>query len=315
MSDTGRFALLVSTLLVAGACAGPGGTSRPTDAASVPPSDAASGAPSVGAPTDGAPSAGGDGDDLLAAIQEAGVIRISTDPNYAPQSVILPDGTYEGFDIDVANEIGERLGVEVQFETPDFDLVQGGGWNGRWDVSVGSVTITEDRKSVLGFTQPYYYTPAQMAATEASGFTTLEELAGATICVGEATTYLDWLEGTLTLGDGSVSVDPPEGAVGTTLPTDANCAEAIAAGRTEFEGFLSSSTTVQQAIDSEVPIVTVGDPVFFEPLAVAVDLSGPSHEALLAELDRIVGEMHADGTLTGFSEEWYDGLDLTKATE
>jgi len=267
------------------------------------------------APSNGAASPGADGDDLLAAIQEAGVIRISTDPNYAPQSVIRPDGTYEGFDIDVANEIGERLGVEVQFETPDFDLVQGGGWNGRWDVSVGSVTITEDRKSVLGFTQPYYYTPAQMAATEASGFTTLEELAGATICVGEATTYLDWLEGTLTLGDGSVPVDPPEGAVGTTLPTDANCAEAIAAGRTEFQGFLSSSTTVQQAIDSDVPLVTVGDPVFFEPLAVAVDLSGPSHEALLAELDRIIGEMHADGTLTGFSEEWYDGLDLTKATE
>jgi polar amino acid transport system substrate-binding protein len=315
MSHRGRLALLFSTLLVAAACGGTGATSRPTDAASVPPSDGASGAPTDGASTDGAPSAGGDGSDLLATIQEARVIRISTDPNYAPQSVILPDGTYEGFDIDVANEIGERLGVEVQFETPDFDLVQGGGWNGRWDVSVGSVTITEDRKSVLGFTQPYYYTPAQIAATEASGFTTLEELAGATICVGEATTYLDWLEGTLTLGDGSVPVDPPEGAVGTTLPTDANCAEAIAAGRTEFEGFLSSSTTVQQAIDSEVPIVTVGDPVFFEPLAVAVDLSGPSHEALLAELDRIIGEMHEDGTLTGFSEEWYDGLDLTKATE
>ena len=321
MSHRGSLALLLGTLLMAGACGSGGATTPPTSPASVPPA-ASDGVPSGGgapsgtdaAPTDAGPT-GGDGDDLLAHIQEAGVIRISTDPNYAPQSVILPDGTYEGFDIDVANEIGERLGVEVQFETPDFDLVQGGGWNGRWDVSVGSVTITEDRKSVLGFTQPYYYTPAQMAATEASGFTTLEELAGATICVGEATTYLDWLEGTLTLGDGSMPVDPPEGAVGTTLPTDANCAEAIAAGRTEFEGFLSSSTTVQQAIDSEVPIVTVGDPVFFEPLAVAVDLSGPSHEALLAELDRIIGEMHEDGTLTGFSEEWYDGLDLTKATE
>jgi polar amino acid transport system substrate-binding protein len=64
-----------------------------------------------------------------------------------------------------------------------------------------------------------------------------------------------------------------------------------------------------------VPIVPVGEPVFFEPLAVAVDLSGPSHETLLAELDRIIGEMHEDGTLTGISEEWYDGLDLTKATE
>ncbi len=315
MSHRGSLALLLSTLLVAGACGGSGATTPPTGAGSVAPTDAASAAPSGTAPTSAEPSMGGDPDDLLAAIQEAGEIRISTDPNYAPQSVLLPNGSYEGFDISVANEIGERLGVEVMFETPDFDLVQGGGWNGRWDASVGSVTITEARKAALGFTQPYYYTPAQMAATEASGLTTLEDMAGATICVGESTTYLDWLEGNLTLGDGSVPTDPPEGAVGTTLPTDANCAEAIAAGRTEFEGFLSSSTTVQQAIDSGVPIVPVGEPVFFEPLAVAVDLSGPSYETLLAELDRIIGEMHDDGTLTRLSEKWYDGLDLTKANE
>nr|MBA2556678.1 transporter substrate-binding domain-containing protein [Chloroflexota bacterium] len=244
-----------------------------------------------------------------------GVIRVSTDPNYAPQSFLNPDGEFEGFDIDVATEIAERLDVEVAFETPDFDLVQGGSWNERWDISVWSITITEPRRDVLGFTQPYYFTPAQMAVTEESGITSLEELAGETICMGEGTTYLDWLEGNLVLGDGSTPAEPPEGAVASTLPTDANCAEAIQAGRTEFAAWLSSSTTIQQAIDAGIPIVAVGDPVFFEPLAVAVDRSGPPHEELLAELDRIVGEMHEDGTLTELSEKWYDGLDLTKATE
>ena len=47
----------------------------------------------------------------------------------------------------------------------------------------------------------------------------------------------------------------------------------------------------------------------------AVDLSAEGHESLLAELDRIVGEMHDDGTLSGFSETWFDGLDLTTETE
>ena len=255
------------------------------------------------------------GDDLLATICEEGAIQISTDPNYAPQSFLNDDGSYEGFDIDVANEIGRRLGVDVEFVTPAFDLVQAGGWNGQWDASVGSITITEARMGVLDFTEPYYFTPAQMAASEESGITSLDGLAGEAICVGAATTYLDWINGDLALGDGSEAAAVPEGATAVALETDALCAESIQAGRTEFVAWLSSSTTVQQAIDDEVPIVTVGDPVFFEPLAVATDKSGPAHAELQAALDQIVADMHEDGTLTGFSEEWYGGLDLTKTDE
>lgn len=255
------------------------------------------------------------GEDLLATICEEGKIQVSTDPNYAPQSFLKDDGSYEGFDIDVANEIGRRLGVEVEFVTPTFDLVQAGSWNGQWDLSVGSITITEPRKGVLDFTEPYYFTPAQMAASTASGITTLDGLAGESICVGAATTYLDWINGDLALGDGSEAAPVPEGATATALETDALCAEAIQAGRDEFAGFLSSSTTIQQAIDDEVPIVAVGDPVFFEPLAVATDKSGPAHAELQAALDQIVADMHEDGTLTEFSEKWYGGLDLSKKGE
>ena len=54
-----------------------------------------------------------DSNDLLAQIQKRGTIIVSTDPNYAPQSYVNEDGEYVGFDIDVAREIGKRLGVEV----------------------------------------------------------------------------------------------------------------------------------------------------------------------------------------------------------
>ncbi|CAN5530590.1 transporter substrate-binding domain-containing protein [soil metagenome] len=311
MSHPGRLALPFSTLLVAGACGSGGATTPPTSPASVPPA-ASDGVPSGGgAPTDGGPT-GGDGDDLLAAIQEAGVIRVATDPAYPPQSELLADGTFEGFDIAVAEEIAERLGVEVQFETPNFDEVVAGGWAGRFDVSVGSVTVTEDRMEVLDFTEPYYYTPAQMTATEESGITTLEGLAGQVICVGETTTYQHWLEGTLVLAGGAPEPAPvPEGATVTTFSTDTECADAAASGRTEFQGWLSSSTTVAAALEAGDPFVEVGDPVFFEALAVATDKAGPAHAELQAELDRIMREMHEDGTLSSLSEEWFDGLDLT----
>ncbi len=255
----------------------------------------------------------GNADDLLATIKSRGEIVVSTDPNYAPQSFLNPDGSFEGFDIDVANEIGKRLGVDVKFETPEWEAITAGNWSERWDISVGSMTVTEERKGVLDFTTPYYYTPAQMAASDVSGINSVEEFAGETICAGESTTYVDWMEGNLSLVDAPEPADPPADITATTLPTDANCAESIQAGREDFSGWISSSTTVQAAIDEGIALHAVGEPVFYEPLAVAIDRGGPAHQELLDELNKIVQAMHDDGTLTELSNKWF-GLDLTTSS-
>lgn len=259
-------------------------------------------------------SGGGGGEGALARIQEAGEIIVSTDPAYPPQSFLNEEtGDYEGFDIDVALEIGKRLGVDVTFIDPTFDAVVAGSWSGRWDMSVGSVTVTEDRKSVLDFTQPYYFTPAQMAALADSDIESVEDLAGATVCAGESTTYVFWIEGSLELpAEAGDIADVPEGMTATTLPSDLDCAEAWRSGRTdEFQGWLTALPTAQGAIDEDYPVKLVGEPVFFEPLAVAFDKSVEDNDDLVAEVDRILGEMHEDGTLTELSEKWYGGQDLT----
>jgi len=222
--------------------------------------------------------------DLLETIQERGTLIVSTDPNYAPQSFLNPQGAFEGFDVDVATAIAEGLGVDIQFETPDWDAITAGSWSERWDISVGSMTITTPRKDILSFSQPYYYTPAYLAASERSGVAALDQLP-------------------FTIPD---EVEP------TTLTTDANCFEAIQAGRTEFDLLITSGTVIDDAVAQGAPIVKIGDPIFVENLAVAIDKSGPPHAALLFEIDRIIGEMHADGTLTALSEQWFDGADLTQ---
>jgi polar amino acid transport system substrate-binding protein len=222
--------------------------------------------------------------DLLGIVQDRGTLRISTDADYAPQSFLQPDGTFVGFDIDVGTEIAKRLGVEAEFQHVDWDIITAGSWSERFDISVGSMTITTPRKEVLSFTQPYYYTPAIMAASTRSGVTEVDQL----------------------------PFDLPEGAEATTLPTDANCAEAIAAGREEFDLWISSGTTVDEAIQADIPIVVIGDPIFTEDLAVAIDKAGPAHAALIFEIDKIIGEMHEDGTLTELSEKWFEGEDLTQ---
>ena len=139
----------------------------------------------------------GDVTDLLAEICDKGVLTVSTDPAYPPQSKYAARETdeYVGFDIDVATEIANRLGVDVAWETPSWDVITAGSWNGRWDISVGSMTPTNDRQEVLDFTEPYYYTPAVVVVhadnTTISDLTT--DLDGKKIGVCSGCTYEQFL--------------------------------------------------------------------------------------------------------------------------
>jgi polar amino acid transport system substrate-binding protein len=310
MSFRGRASLLLASALLVSACtaaATPVPTPPPTPSAA-PPSTGASASAGPGTPAPATPIAGG----LLDKVLKAGVLVVSTDPNYAPQSVQNKDGSFSGFDIDVATEVAKRLGVSIKFVVPSWALITAGSWSGRWDASVGSMTVTADRQKVLDFSPPYYFTPAQLAASKASGITTPEGLAGKVICAGDATTYLDWLNGKkLDFGTLSPTTTPPAGITTKKLKTDAECPQTWAAGRNDFQGWLSSSTTVDGAIAAKLPVVKVGDPVYFEPLAVAVDRSGPKDTDFVAKLTQIVNDMHTDGTLTTLSQKWFKA-DLTK---
>jgi polar amino acid transport system substrate-binding protein len=294
--------LFAVAALIATACGSSGASTAPSIAAiaSTAPTTAATAAPAT-------PITGG----LLDKVLKAGELRIATDKNYAPQSFLKPDGTFEGFDIDVGNEIAKRLGVKAKFMAEDWDVITAGGWASRWDVSVGSMTITKPREAVLAFTSAYYYTPAQMTATTKSGITTMDGLAGKTVCVGVATTYQDWLEGKLdTVSLGPIG-SPPAGVKVKTLPSDNDCAEAISAGQNVGDGFLSSATVINQVIEDGTPIVKVGDPVYVEQLAASCDKGGPDPTDFVTTVSTIIDAMHTDGTLSAMSLKWFK-LDLTK---
>jgi polar amino acid transport system substrate-binding protein len=279
-----------------------------------------------GGDTGGSPAAGGDGEGVcagetdghLARICEAGVIRVSSDPEYPPQSFLDPEtNELDGFDVDVSKEIAERLGVEVEFETPSFDAVVAGSWADRWDMSVGSVTVTPEREEALDFTQAYYFTPVGAAALNESGITSLDDLAGETVCVGAGTTYFAWLNGELQLPEEAGEAAPvPEGVEATTLETDTDCAEAWLSGRTEdFAGWVTSLPTAEGLIADGLEATIIDDAVFNEALAVAFDKTVEDNDSLVEAVDAIIGEMHEDGTLSALSEEWYDGTDYSQPAE
>ncbi len=269
------------------------------------------------------------GGDLLSEIKSRGYILVSTDPNYAPQSFLNTEGKrlantkcpsdvlttaeMQGFDVDVAVEIGKRLGVETCFATPNWDAITAGNWADKWDVSVGSMTITPEREKILAFTTAYYYTPAVVAVTKDSGITSLDQLAGKALCVGASTTYEDWLNNKLNLPAKDVFAKAPASVTVVSLDTDQECAQALQAGRKDFVGYVTSGTVVDQNLANGLAVVKVGKPVYEENLAIAIDKAHTKDIAtLLSTLDGFVKAMHQDGTLTTLSNKWFQA-DLTQS--
>ena len=262
----------------------------------------------------GSGGGGGDGGkDLLQEVKDRGVLRVSTDPAYPPQSFQTESGDFKGFDIDVAEEIAKRLGVEVEWITPSWDVITAGNWNGRWDLSVGSMTPTPERRKVLYFSPPYYYVPAAAAVHESNtDITNLRtDLDGKRIGVCGACTYEAYLEHSLNIpGEYEYVVDNPQIK---TYDTDSSAIQDLALGDgVRLDAVMSSLYTLKEAQESGTPIKVVGDPLFYEPLAAAIDKQAPSDpKPLVDEVSSIIDEMHEDGTLTELSKKWY-GIDLTK---
>jgi polar amino acid transport system substrate-binding protein len=264
-------------------------------------------------PTGGATTSA---NDLLAAIMKSGKLRVSTDPAYPPQSSLNEQtGQWEGFDIDVATEIAKRLGVTVDWKTPAWDTITSGHWNGRWDLSVGSMTVTPERTQVLDFTSPYYFTPAGVAVhKDNTSFTDPSQLSGKKVGVCGDCTYEKYLEQTLQIP--GLTIDfKIENADIHTYDTDTTAIEDLALGDgVRLDAVMSAVPTLQEAINDGKPIKLLGEPLFFEPLAAAIDKSSNlDPTSLVDKVSSIIDDMHNDGTLTSLSMKWY-GEDLTVQT-
>ena len=271
---------------------------------------------------------GSKGGDMLSRIKERGYVVASTDPNYMPQSGMNPEGKrpantkcpsdmftsdeMQGFDVAVATEVGKRLGVETCFATPDWDVVTAGSWADKWDMSVGSMTIKPPRPDIFYFTTPYYAPTGVVGVPADSTLTSIDELAGKSVCVATATTYLDWLNNALDLSPSDIYIKAPAGIKIVELSTDQECPQALAAGRTEFVAYVTSSTVVDANIAAGMPVKQLGGPLFREKNAIAIDKKSSFDSAsFLKAVDDAIKAMHADGTLSALSIKWF-GSDLTQ---
>ncbi|HKW44638.1 MAG TPA: transporter substrate-binding domain-containing protein [Candidatus Eremiobacteraceae bacterium] len=248
---------------------------------------------------------------LLAAVKQRHTLIVSTDANYAPQSYLKADGTWVGFDVDVAREVAKRLQVSAQFEDSNFDIVTAGTWHGQWDVNIDSMAVTTERKKSLLFTAPYYFVPAAFVVRNDSAVLRIGQLGGARIGVGSATTYLAYLKSQLPGDIEPILVPPPPRVRPIPYITDQLALQDLAIGGKRLDAVLTAMPTALSSIKGGAPLRILHQPVFFEDDAIALDKHAENEpEPLLAAIDESLSEMLRDGTLARLSKKYY-GADLT----
>jgi len=127
---------------------------------------------------------------------EMKTVRIGTEGAYPPFNNLTTDGQLVGFDIDIANALCEEMKVECVFVTNDWDGMIPSLIAGKFDAIIASMSITDERKERVDFTDKYYNTPPAIAVPKDSDITEATDtgLAGRLIGAQSATTHSNYAE-------------------------------------------------------------------------------------------------------------------------
>ena len=112
------------------------------------------------------------------AAQAEGTLNIGSYPANPPWEFKNEAGEFEGFEVDIINEIAKRLDAEVVISGLDFRALFVATASGRMDAVISSLTITDERLEAQSFTQPYFSGALGVGTKSSSGIADLADLAG-----------------------------------------------------------------------------------------------------------------------------------------
>ncbi|MFA5659232.1 MAG: transporter substrate-binding domain-containing protein [Oscillospiraceae bacterium] len=232
----------------------------------------------------------------LERVKENNKLTVVGSGGYRPFNYIDDNGEVIGFDVDTGAEIAKRLGVELDYVTSDWDGLIDGLKSKRYDGILGSMAIKPERLEQVNFTTPYYYSGAQLVVRTDSGIAEPADMSGKTIAVATGTTFVEDAE-----------------ALGATVSyyqdDNATMMELIS-GR--VDGVITDrlvALETMNGISGGDELMLCGEILRLEEMAIAINKDDAE---LLEEINKILQEMHDDGTLTEISEKWMNGEDITK---
>ena len=236
-------------------------------------------------------------DDLLAQIKERGSIIVAMEGTWAPWTYHDEDDNLVGYDVEVAQNIAEKLGVEVEFIEGAWDGLLAGLDAGRYDIMVNGVGVTEERAEKYNFSTPYAYNKtAVIVRGDYDEISSMEDLKGKKTANTISSTYAAQAEA---YGATVTGVDDLNQTIELLL---SKRIDATLNAEVVFNDYKKEHP------EADVKIATYSDQV--EEIAIPIR-KGDDTVALLEAVNDALDEMAKDGTLTELSEKYF-GMDISK---
>ncbi|WP_292887084.1 transporter substrate-binding domain-containing protein [Nisaea sp.] len=227
----------------------------------------------------------------VAGVAEAKTYKVGLDGTFAPHAMPKLSGGVEGFNVDLANEIGKRLGAEMDITAAQWSGLLPGMQAGTYDFIVAPTTLTEERTKSMLFTEGYINTDFQFVIKKGGPkITKLEDFKGKVIAVNKGAVYDKWARDL-------------ESQIGWTVEsygTNTDAIQAVVSGRAfaNVAGNTASAWAVKKNPQIELSYIHSTGRVFSMPFR-------KDSAELRNKVEEAIECMKLDGTMTKMSEKWF----------
>ena len=229
-------------------------------------------------------------------------IDIVFDNAYAPFEFKDSDQVYKGLDVDIINEVAKRSGWKMNQSFPGFDAAVNAVQSGSADALMAGTTITEARKQVFTFSDPYFDTKIIVATTKANKISSYEDLKGKTVGVKNGTAAQTFLEENKNKYGFSIK----------TFDTGDLMYNSLATG--SINAVMDDEAVIQYAIQQgqDLSLDIPGEPIGSFGFSVK---KGSKYEYLVDDFNKALAEMKEDGTYETIMNKWFGSSDSSESTD
>ena len=273
------FAIVLATLMVAAMLAGCGSSTAETKA----PETTAAPAPAA---TEAAAPAETEAAAPVFTTIESGKLIMSTNAAFPPYEMVADDGSFEGIDVEIAGAIAKKLGLELVVDDMDFDAALLAVQQGKSDIVMAGVTVNEDRKLVMNFSDTYSK-GVQVVIVKEGSDVTLDNLGDQMIGTQRGTTGYIYTSG-----------DYGEDHV-TAYDNGASAVQALANGQVDC--VVIDSAPAQAFVEANPGLTILDTEYTSEDYAIGMS---KDNTALLEAINGALKELTEDGTIPAIVEKY-----------
>ena len=217
---------------------------------------------------------------------EAGKLIMSTNAAFPPYEMVADDGSFEGIDVEIAGAIAQKLGLELVVDDMEFDAALLAVQQGKSDIVMAGVSVTEDRLLVMNFSESYA-TGVQVVIVKEGSDVTMDNLGKKMIGTQRATTGYIYASG-----------DYGEDHV-TAYDNGASAVQALLNGQVDC--VIIDSAPAQEFVAANAGLALLDGAWVEEQYAIGLN---KDNTALLEAVNNALAELIADGTVQSIIDKY-----------